>query len=130
MGVGRPEDLVEGVSRGVDLFDCVMPTRHGRTGELFTRSGKIAIKQACYQEDERPLDEGCACFTCGNFSRAYLRHLFLSHEILGIRLNTLHNLFYYTELMQQIRGSLKEGTFLKFRDRFYELRREANDGMA
>ncbi|MBI3989109.1 MAG: tRNA guanosine(34) transglycosylase Tgt, partial [candidate division NC10 bacterium] len=95
MGVGTPEDLVECVARGIDMFDCVLPTRHARTGSLFTSQGTVSIKAARYTKDEGPLDPSCACDTCQNFSRAYLRHLFLAKEILGLRLNTLHNLHFY-----------------------------------
>lgn len=126
MGVGRPEDLVEGVARGVDIFDCVMPTRHARTGELFTSFGRLVIKHTRYQEDKRPVDEECGCYTCRHFTRAYLRHLFVSHEILGIHLNTYHNLYYYINFMRQLRDSVKEGKFSAFRERFYAMRREAN----
>lgn len=110
MGVGTPEDLVEGALRGIDIFDCVMPTRHARTGWLFTSRGRIVIKNAQYAKDPRPLDPDCACPTCGRFSRAYLRHLFLAGEILGVRLNTIHNLYYYLDLMRRIRGAIAEGT--------------------
>ena len=127
MGVGRPEDLVEGVYSGVDLFDCVMPTRHARTGELFTRFGTVVIKQARYQEDERPIEPGCDCFSCRNFTRAYVRHLFLGHEILGLRLNTIHNLHYYLGLMREIRGSVSEDRFSVFRERFYAMRGEREE---
>jgi len=127
MGVGRPEDLVEGVYRGIDLFDCVMPTRHARTGELFTRFGSVIIKQARYQEDNRPIESDCQCFSCRNFTRAYLRHLFLGHEILGIRLNTIHNLHYYVELMRDIRRSVSVDRFTAFRERFYAMRRETQE---
>jgi queuine tRNA-ribosyltransferase len=118
MGVGTPEDLVEAVARGADMFDCVMPTRHGRTGSLFTSEGRINIKAAQHARDERPPDPGCECYTCRHFSRAYLRHLFVADEILGLRLNTLHNLHLYLALMQQIRRAIEEGTFAEFRARF------------
>jgi queuine tRNA-ribosyltransferase len=99
MGVGTPEDIVESVRRGVDMFDCVMPTRNARNGHLFTRYGDVRIKNACYRQDTRPLDETCGCYCCRNFSRAYLHHLHRVGEILGARLNTIHNLFYYQTLM-------------------------------
>jgi queuine tRNA-ribosyltransferase len=120
MGVGTPEDLVRGVARGVDMFDCVMPTRHGRTGSLFTSEGRINIKAAQHAKDERPPDPACDCYTCRHFSRAYLRHLFAAGEILGFRLNTLHNLHYYLTLMRQIRRAIEDGTFAAFRDAFLE----------
>ncbi|HEX9758874.1 MAG TPA: tRNA guanosine(34) transglycosylase Tgt [Nitrospiria bacterium] len=126
MGVGKPEDLLEGVRSGIDLFDCVMPTRHARTGWLFTRHGHIVIKQAKYEKDPRPIDEACDCYTCGRFSRAYLRHLFMAHEILGLRLNTLHNLNFYLQLMKKIREAISEGVFDDFTQQFYFLRKEAD----
>jgi len=119
MGVGHPEDLLEGVARGIDLFDCVVPSRHGRTGSLFTRTGRVVIKQARYAEDERPIDPECTCPVCRRYSRAYLHHLFMVKEMLGARLNTIHNLWYFSELMRQIRETLREGTFPEFRDAFY-----------
>lgn len=119
MGVGHPEDLLEGVARGIDLFDCVVPSRHGRTGSLFTRTGRVVIKQARYAEDERPIDPDCTCPVCRRYSRAYLHHLFMVKEMLGARLNTIHNLWYFSELMRQIREALREGTFPEFRDAFY-----------
>jgi len=109
MGVGTPQDLLEAVKLGIDLFDCVLPTRNARNGTLFTSSGKISIKQARYAEDGRPVDEACRCYTCRYYSRAYLRHLYLSKEILSSRLNTIHNLFYYMELMRNIREAIQEG---------------------
>lgn len=120
MGVGTPEDLVESVMRGVDMFDCVMPTRHGRTGSLFTSRGRINIKGAVYASDERPLDPACDCYTCRHFSRAYLRHLFMAGEILGLRLNTLHNLHFYVTLMRQIRQAIEDGSLAAFRTQFLE----------
>jgi queuine tRNA-ribosyltransferase len=111
MGVGTPEDLVAAVSRGVDMFDCVMPTRNARNGWLFTRFGDVKIKNAQYKNDTGPLDPECACYTCRNFTRAYLHHLHRVGEILGARLNTIHNLHYYQELMQGLRGAIESGTF-------------------
>jgi queuine tRNA-ribosyltransferase len=108
MGVGTPQDILDAVRLGVDLFDCVLPTRNARNGTLFTSSGKISIKQACYAEDKRPPDEACGCYTCRHYSRAYLRHLYLSKEILSSRLNTIHNLFYYMEFMRKIREAIRE----------------------
>ncbi len=111
MGLGRPEDIAEAVSMGVDLFDCVIPTRNARNGTLFTSHGKLVIKNARYAEDEDPIDSNCGCYTCGNFSRAYLRHLYMSKEILVLRLLTLHNLSYYGKLMRDIRESIARGDF-------------------
>ena len=109
MGVGTPLDLVEAVTRGIDLFDCVLPTRNARTGQLFTWRGPLSIKQARYAGDERPLDEGCSCYTCHRFSRAYLRHLYLAQELLAYRLNTLHNVNFYMTLMGEIRRAIRVG---------------------
>jgi queuine tRNA-ribosyltransferase len=114
MGVGTPEDLVAGVASGIDMFDCVMPTRNARNGWLFTRFGDIKIKNARYKEDEKPLDETCACYACSNFSRAYLHHLHRTGEILGARLNTIHNLHYYLQLMKEIRAVIDAGQFQPF----------------
>ncbi len=124
MGVGLPEDLVEGVMRGVDLFDCVIPSRHGRTGWLFTTHGRVLIKHAQYAKDESPIDARCGCPVCRKYSRAYLRHLYLSNEMLGVRLNTIHNLWYYRELMAMMRSEIQAGSFLAFRRGFYEQRRD------
>ena len=110
MGVGTPEDLVHGVMTGIDLFDCVMPTRNARNGHLFTRHGDVRIKNARHKCDPRPLDESCDCYTCRNFSRAYLHHLFRVGEILGAQLNTLHNLRYYQTLMRELREAIAAGT--------------------
>ena len=110
MGVGKPQDLLHGVRAGVDLFDCVLPTRNARNGFLFTSEGRVVIKNARYRTDERPLDPACHCYTCQHHSRAYLRHLFLAGEILGLYLNTLHNVTYYLRLMAQIRQAIREGT--------------------
>jgi queuine tRNA-ribosyltransferase len=120
MGVGMPEDLVEGVARGVDLFDCVVPTRHGRTGWLFTSFGRLLIKNARYARDERPIDPACRCPVCLRYSRAYLHHLFGVKEMLGVRLNTLHNLHYFADLMRSIRRALEDGVFEQFREGFYK----------
>ena len=114
MGVGTPEDIIDAVMLGVDFFDCVLPTRNARNGTLFTSSGKLSIKQAQYAEDRRPVDETCACYTCRHYSRAYLRHLYLSKEILSSRLNTIHNLFYYINLLVKIREAIHEGRLLDF----------------
>jgi queuine tRNA-ribosyltransferase len=110
MGVGRPEDIIEAVRRGVDMFDCVMPTRHARNAHLFTRSGVINIRNAAHQKDTGPIEEGCACYTCLNYSRSYLRHLDKCGEILGAHLNTIHNLHFYQRLMMEIRAAIVAGT--------------------
>ena len=122
MGVGTPEDLVECVALGVDMFDCVMPTRNARTGTLFTSFGKITIRNAKYAEDPSPVDPECGCYTCRNFSRAYLRHLFNAGEMLALRLNTLHNLHYYLDLMSRARLAIKEDGYPEFRKDFYHKR--------
>jgi len=111
MGVGTPQDLLEGIARGVDMFDCVLPTRNARNGGLFTSTGRLNIKGAAYARDERPVDPACSCYTCRHFSRAYLRHLYVADEILGLRLNTIHNLHYYLELTRQARQAIEAGTF-------------------
>ena len=118
MGVGFPEDIVEGVYRGIDMFDCVIPTRHARNGSLFTREGRINIKHARYTNDESPIDERCTCYTCRTFSRAYLRHLFVSHELSSYFLNTVHNIFYYNNLLKTIREALQTGSFEVFYEQF------------
>lgn len=125
MGVGLPEDLVEGVARGLDLFDCVIPTRHGRTGWLFTSTGRVLIKQARYTNDPNPIDADCDCPVCQRFSRAYLRHLFISQEMLGVRLNTVHNLWYYGRLMSELRQAIRQNRFEEYRKDFYR-RRESD----
>lgn len=119
MGVGTPEDLVYGVGSGIDMFDCVMPTRNARNGWLFTRFGDIKIKNAKYKDDMTPLDSSCECYTCKNFSRAYLHHLFKIGEILGSRLNTIHNLYYYLALMAEIRNAISNGKFKEFVTKFH-----------
>lgn len=119
MGVGKPEDLVEGVRRGVDMFDCVMPTRNARNGHLFTSEGVIKIRNARHREDTAPLDAECDCYTCKNYSRAYLYHLDRCNEILGARLNTIHNLRYYQRLMEGLRGAIAEGKLDAFVEHFY-----------
>ncbi len=118
MGVGTPEDLVEGVHRGVDMFDCVMPTRNARNGWLFTRYGDIKIRNARYRDDTRPLDPSCKCHTCRHFSRAYLHHLQRANEISGSRLNTLHNLHFYLTIMQEMRDAIAKGEFQQWRAQF------------
>jgi len=118
MGVGTPEDLVEGVANGIDMFDCVMPTRNARNGWLFTRYGDLKLRNARYKDEDLPIDESCDCATCRHFSRAYLHHLHRAGEILGARLNTLHNLHYYLQLMREIRASIDAGQFHAFRAKF------------
>ncbi|MBL8514989.1 MAG: tRNA guanosine(34) transglycosylase Tgt [Betaproteobacteria bacterium] len=119
MGVGTPEDIVEAVSQGVDMFDCVMPTRNARNGWLFTRYGDIKIRNARYKNDPRALDERCGCHACAQFSRAYLHHLQRLNEILGARLNTIHNLFFYQEIMREMREAIAQGTFAEWRTAFH-----------
>jgi len=118
MGVGTPEDLVHGVANGIDMFDCVMPTRNARNGWIFTQYGDVKIKNARYKDDKKPLDEECGCYACRNFSRAYLHHLHRVGEILGARLNTIHNLYYYQELMREMRKAIEEDRFEDFRLEF------------
>ncbi len=118
MGVGTPEDIIFGVKNGIDMFDCVMPTRNARNGWLFTRYGNVKIKNAKYKNDETALDPSCSCYTCKNFSKAYLHHLFRIGEILGSRLNTLHNLTYYLNLMSEIRVAIKNNKFKQFEEKF------------
>jgi queuine tRNA-ribosyltransferase len=122
MGVGRPEDLVEAVNLGVDMFDCVMPTRNARNGHLFVHHGVIKIRNSRFKTDTGPLDPLCDCYTCKNYSRAYLHHLDKTGEMLGPRLNTIHNLHYYQTLMRGIREAISEGRFAEFRKAFYALR--------
>ena len=122
MGVGKPEDIVESVKRGIDMFDCVIPTRNARNGFLFTRHGTLKIRNQKHQFDTRPIDEDCQCYTCQHYSRSYLRHLDKCKEILGAHLHTIHNLFYYQELMQGIRKALDENRYEDFCKEFYALR--------
>ncbi|HRP34577.1 MAG TPA: tRNA guanosine(34) transglycosylase Tgt, partial [Gammaproteobacteria bacterium] len=122
MGVGTPEDLVESVARGIDMFDCVMPTRHARNGYLFTRRGTLRIRNARHREDTGPIDPECACYTCRHYSRAYLKHLARCNEILGARLNTIHNLHFYLDLMAQMRSAIEAGRFAAWRRDFYAQR--------
>jgi queuine tRNA-ribosyltransferase len=114
MGVGTPEDMIHAVTLGVDFFDCVLPTRNARNGTLFTSSGKLSIKQAQYAEDERPVEETCTCYTCRHYSRAYLRHLYISKEILSSRLNTIHNLYYYINLFRKMKEAIEKSCLLDF----------------
>lgn len=124
MGVGTPEDLVESVDRGIDMFDCVMPTRNARNGMLFTSFGKVLIKNKKYERDSGPVENGCRCYTCENFSRAYLRHLYMAKEILSSILNTVHNVYYYLSLMKNIRKSIEQDRFKYFKKEFYQLRND------
>ncbi len=123
MGVGTPEDIVEAVAQGIDMFDCVMPTRNARHGVLFTRNGDLRIKNAVHRNDPGPIDPACECYACRNFSRAYVHHLIRCGEILGARLATIHNLTYYQDLMRNIRASIEENQFDAFRAAFTEARR-------
>lgn len=127
MGVGTPEDLVEGVSQGIDMFDCVMPTRNARNGWLFTRYGDVKIRNSKFKDDLRPLDPTCDCYACKHFTRAYLHHLQKVNEILGARLNTIHNLHYYLHLMQEIRDALDADRFEQWREEFYANRARGVD---
>ena len=120
MGVGTPTNIIESVWRGVDFFDCVMPARNGRHGHLFTWSGVINIKNEKYSRDTGPIDSECDCPVCRKHSRAYMRHLFASGEILGMRLAVMHNLYFYNRLMERIRGALDEGKFAEFRAEYSE----------
>ncbi|THB65416.1 MAG: tRNA guanosine(34) transglycosylase Tgt [Gammaproteobacteria bacterium] len=120
MGVGRPEDIVEAVMRGVDMFDCVMPTRNARNAHLFTENGVIRLRNSKYKTDTRPLDENCSCYTCCNYSRSYLKHLDKNKEMLGATLNTIHNLHYYQYLMQGLRNAIAENNLHEFVKEFYE----------
>jgi queuine tRNA-ribosyltransferase len=118
MGVGTPMDILDGIAVGIDMFDCVLPTRNARNGTLFTSQGKVNIKRAQYAEDQAPLDPACSCYTCRTFSRAYLRHLYVAGEILSYRLNTIHNLAFYLRLIQEARQAIQEGCFRALHQRF------------
>jgi len=130
MGVGTPEDIVEAVGAGIDMFDCVLPTRNARNGGLFTRHGDLKIRNARHREDARPLDPDCACYTCRNFTRAYLHHLQKANEIFGARLNTLHNLHYYQELMRELRAAIEAGRFTATAARLTEERKRYNSALS
>ncbi len=121
MGVGPPADILEAVEKGVDMFDCVLPTRNGRNGCAYTGNGKIRLFNSAYREDERPLDDSCACYTCRTFSRAYLRHLFFAGEILGMTLVSLHNVHFFQDMMSNTREAILSGTFGKFKDRILKV---------
>ena len=123
MGVGTPEDIIEAVIRGIDMFDCVIPTRNARTGFLYTKHGILRIRNARYKDDMMPIDKDCGCYTCRNYSRSYLKHLDNCKEILGLRLNTIHNLYYYHELMSNIRDAIRINEFDNFVKEFYDLRK-------
>ncbi len=128
MGVGRPEDIVVAVLRGIDMFDCVMPTRHARNGHLFTATGVINIRNSAHQTDLTPIDPECTCYTCRNYTRSYLRHLDRCNEILGSRLNTIHNLHFYLDLMRTLRGVIKEGRLTSWAQGYLAARRAAGEG--
>ena len=121
MGVGTPWDIAQTVQQGVDMFDCVLPTRNARNGMLFTRTGSMVIKNARYAEDEGPIEPGCSCYTCRYYSRAYLRHLYLAEEILAMRLNTIHNLHFYLTFMKEIRQAIAEDRFKEYINECYLL---------
>ena len=118
MGLGFPEDIIEGIRRGIDMFDCVIPTRLARNGNLFTWDGKINIKNAKYTKDERPVDAECGCYTCKTHSRAYLRHLLVSHELTSFYLNTIHNIYFYADFLEKIRETIRKGVFYAFYESF------------
>ncbi len=124
MGVGTPEDLLAAVQAGIDLFDCVLPTRNARNGHFFTRHGDVRIRNARHRNDPQPLDASCSCYTCRNFSRAYLHHLNRVGEILAAQLGTLHNLHYYQELMQELRSAIASGTLTAMADAFHSERQQ------
>lgn len=124
MGVGTPEDIIECVWRGMDIFDCVLPTRNARNGMLFTSAGAVIIKNSKYKQDEEPLEKNCPCYVCRHFSRAYLRHLFMSRELLSYRLNTIHNLHYFLKFMAEIREAIEKNAFAEYRQKFYKQKEE------
>ena len=130
MGAGRPQDIIEAVRRGVDMFDCVLPTRNARTGFLYTRNGLLRIRNSRYREDMRPVDDGCNCYTCRHYSRAYLRHLDKCGEILGARLNTIHNLHYFQDLMREIRQAIQHGNFAEYSRQLYSMQSQDAETVA
>lgn len=130
MGVGKPEDLVMAVSYGIDMFDCVLPTRNARNGWMYTDTGIVKIRNAQYLNDTRPIDSECSCYTCQNYSRAYLKHLLKSNELLGSRLATIHNLHYFHQLMQRIRDAIEQGVFAEFKTNFFAKRGLSEPGVA
>jgi queuine tRNA-ribosyltransferase len=127
MGVGTPENLVELVGRGADMFDCVLPTRNARNGQLITARGTLNISNARFREDVRPPDTDCTCYTCRHFSRSYLRHLYMARELLAYRLNSIHNIHYYTNLMAGLRQAIREDGFEAFRRAFYRGRQASGE---
>jgi queuine tRNA-ribosyltransferase len=127
MGVGKPQDILDAVARGIDMFDCVLPTRNARNGTLFTRTGSVNIRNSKYKNDSSPIDLECRCSLCRDYSRAYLRHLFSEREILGLRLATIHNLTFYHEMMTGIRLAIKNGQFTFFRNNFLARMEESDD---
>lgn len=130
MGVGKPADIVEAVSRGVDMFDCVIPTRNARTGFLYTRKGVLKIRNSRFNDDTKPIDESCKCYTCQHYSRSYLRHLDKCGEILGLRLNTIHNLYYYQTLMRELRHAISVGGLQNYIEEFYRLQSHSTKTVA
>ena len=128
MGVGTPLDLLENIERGVDMFDCVMPTRHARNGQAFTRDGRLTVRNGKYKEDFRPIQEDCNCYACRNFSRAYIRHLINVKEILGVRLTTMHNLTFYNTLIKEIRESINNNRFSEYKNNFIERYIRSDEG--
>lgn len=127
MGVGTPKDIVEAVRRGVDMFDCVMPSRNARNGHMFTSQGVVRLRNSRHKTDTGPLDPNCSCYTCKNYSRSYLHHLDKNKEILGARLNTIHNLHYYQQLMQDIRDAIDSDRFDEFVVKFYQNQNEKEE---
>ena len=127
MGVGTPEDIVQAVLCGIDMFDCVMPTRNARNGHLFTSAGIIRIRNSKYKTDTNPIDANCKCYTCQHYSRSYLQHLDKCKEMLGARLNTLHNLYYYQQLMLSLRTAIEQGTLRSFAEEFWDLANISNN---
>jgi queuine tRNA-ribosyltransferase len=129
MGIGDLLDVLDAVSAGIDMFDCVMPTRNARNGTLFTSQGRISIKREEFKTDPSPLDPACACYTCRNYTRAYLRHLFMNREILSMRLNSLHNLYFYLDFFRKMRASIKSGSFTDFRKEQNEIQKRNFNGV-
>jgi queuine tRNA-ribosyltransferase len=119
MGIGKPEDIVESIALGVDLFDCVIPTRNGRNGTVYTRAGKLVVKNKPFERDFQPIDGNCVCYTCRNFTRAYVRHLLHAEEILGLRLATLHNLHFFIDLVREARQAVLESRFSEWKNAFF-----------
>ena len=130
MGVGKPADIIEAVSRGIDMFDCVIPTRNARTGFLYTRKGVLKIRNSRFNDDTKPIDESCGCYTCQHYSRSYLRHLDKCGEILGLRLNTIHNLYYYQTLMRELRQAISTASLQNYIEEFYRLQSHSTETVA